>query len=300
MIITPASLVALRTGFRADFQGAFDVAESIYDKVATTVPSTTASNTYGWLGQSTQMREWVGDRVISDMAAHAYAISNKDWELTVGVKRTDIEDDNIGVYKPLMQEIGRAAKIHADEMVFNLLKAGETSLCYDGQNFFDIDHPVAANVDGTGAVTTVANMAVGAGPAWYLLDTSRSVRPLIYQERKPTAFTYMAAETDEEVFMRKLFRFGVDGRSNVGFGLWQTAYKSTMPLTAANFSAAYAAMQSIKADGGRPLAIRPTVLVVPPNLREQALIVTKAEYLQGGGTNVNAGLVDTIVTPWVL
>ena len=301
-MITPALLTALRTAFRSEFQTALTETPSDYDKIATVVPSTSASNTYGWLGQFPSLREWIGDRVVKDMKAHGYAVTNKLWESTVGVQRTDIEDDNVGVYKPLMAEMGRAAKVQPDELAFALLKAGGATTCYDGQFFFDTDHPVYANVDGTGAVTTVANIqpGAGAGPAWYLLDCSRAVKPIIFQKRLEPEFTEMTDGKDESVFMKDLYRYGVRARNNVGFGFWQMAYKSTQDLTADNFNAAYAAMTSQKADGGRPLGIRPTLLVVPPSLRQQALNITKAELIGNGVTNVNAGLVDTLVTPWVL
>jgi phage major head subunit gpT-like protein len=300
MIITSAVILALRTAYSSLFQASFTGAESIKDKVATTVPSTTTSNTFGWLGQWPGFREWVGDRVFKDMQAQSYVITNKSWESSVAVPRETIEDDNVGVYNPMFTEMGRAAKVHPDELVFGLLKAGETTLCYDGQNFFDTDHPVFANVDGTGAMTTVSNLQAGAEPAWYLMDVSRSLKPLIYQERKAPQFTHMTGNEDESVFMRKEYRFGVDSRSNVGFGFWQMAFKSKAELTPENFEAAYAQMASLKADGGRTMGLRATVLVVPPNLRSKALAITKADLVNGGETNVNAGLVETIVTPWVL
>ena len=299
MLITPANLLALRTSFRAEFQGFFDTAESMVDKIATTIPSTTKSNTYGWLNQFPKFREWIGDRVLKSMAAQSYVITNKDWESTIDVLRTDIEDDNIGVYKPLFQEMGRAAKVLADELVFALLKVGDTTACYDGQYFFDVDHPVYPNVDGTGIPVVAANFVAGAGPAWYLLDCGRALKPMIYQDRKPPIFTHMTALDDESVFTSNKFRFGVDARSNVGFGFWQQAYKSNAALTDANFNAAYAAMGNLVADGGRPLGIRPTVLVVPPSLRTAGLDITKAA-LRNNSTNVNAGVVDLIVTPWVM
>ena len=105
---------------------------------------------------------------------------------------------------------------------------------------------------------------------------------------------------DENVFMKDEYRYGVRARGNAGFGFWQMAYKSTQDLTPENFDAAYAAMTSQTADGGRPLGIRPTLLVVPPALRTAALDITKADRKASGATNVNAGLVDTLVTPWVL
>jgi len=300
MIITAAVLNALRTGFAANFQRGFDGEPTVFDQIATTVPSTTKSNTYGWLGAWPDMREWVGDRVLKDMQEHGYAVTNKDFESTVEVDRNDVEDDNLGMYGPMFEAAGQSARRQPEKLVFALLKAGGATLCYDGQNFFDTDHPVAANVDGTGAMGTASNLQAGAEPAWYLLDTSRSLKPLIYQNRKSAQFTAMDAATDEAVFMRKRFRYGVDARNNVGFGFWQMAYKSTAALTEANLDAAYAAMQSVAGDGGIPLGIKPTLLIVPPALRTAANKLVAAEVLANGATNTNKDLVKVISTAWVL
>ncbi len=270
-IITPALLSGLRTGFSKAFQDALTNTPTDWEKVATRVPSSAASNTYGWLGQFPALREWVGDRVLKDMAAQAYQVQNKLYEGTVAVKRTDIEDDNVGVYTPLFAEMGRAAKAHADQLVFGLLAAGETTTCYDGQNFFDTDHPVYPNVDGTGTATLVSNLQAGTGPAWYLLDTSRALKPLIFQERTTPELDALTSTQDEMVFMSDTYRYGVRYRCNAGFGFWQLAYKSKAALDAANFNAAVAAMMQAKADGGRPLGVKPTTLVVPPSLRATRL-----------------------------
>jgi phage major head subunit gpT-like protein len=197
-IVTPALITSLRTGFSDAFRKALGDTPTDYQKVATVVPSGSAGNTYGWLGQFPKLREWIGDRVVKDMAAPAYQVQNKLYESTVGVKRTDIEDDNVGIYTPLFSEMGRAARSHADELVFALLKAGASTLCYDGQNFFDTDHPVYANVDGTGDVETVSNMDVPGtdpGAPWYLLDTGRALKPLIFQERTKPELDSMTATT---------------------------------------------------------------------------------------------------------
>lgn len=63
--------------------------------------------------------------------------------------------------------------------------------------------------------------------AWYLLDTSRPLKPLILQKTKEIKFTAMDKVDDESVFMRKAFRYGIDSQDNAGYGLWQLAYKST-------------------------------------------------------------------------
>src|SRR5690606_29970273 len=92
--------------------------------------------------------------------------------------------------------------------------------------------------------------------------------------------------TDERVFDQKEFRYGVDMRCNAGYGLWQLAYASKQTLNAANYAAARAAMMAMTGDGGRPLRIRPTLLVVPPSLESAALAVLKAERDAAGATNV--------------
>lgn len=296
-IITNALIQALFTGFKADFQAALNATPTDWKSVATEVKSSTKSNTYGWLGQFPKFREWIGDRTLRDMAAHGYAIANKDWESTVGVKRTDIEDDEIGIYRPLFTEMGRAAAAHPDELIFALLAAGDTTLCFDGQNFFDTDHPVYPNVDGTGAATSVANCDLGGnGPKWYLLDTTRAIKPLIYQSRKSPELIALTDSRDEAVFTRNEYRFGADLRGNVGFGFWQMAWASNQDLTSANYAAGRAAMRSFKADGGRPLGIMPNLLVVPPALEEQARSLLVKD---SSGGNPWAGSAELLVSPWL-
>ncbi|MFA6629797.1 MAG: Mu-like prophage major head subunit gpT family protein [Sulfuricurvum sp.] len=63
--------------------------------------------------------------------------------------------------------------------------------------------------------------------AWYIMDCSRPLKPIILQKNKEIQFVAMDKEDDENVFMRDTFRYGVDSRCNVGYGLWQLAYKST-------------------------------------------------------------------------
>jgi phage major head subunit gpT-like protein len=296
MIINKANLSILHTGFKAAFQNAFNGAPVDFDQLVLDVKSTTAIETYGWLGAMTRFREWIGDRVVQNLALHDYSIKNKSFENTVGVPREAIEDDQYGIYSPLMGQLGQDAKEHPAELVYALLKGGFTGKCYDGQYFFDTDHPV---IGADGQETSVSNHQGGSGTPWFLLDTTRMIRPLILQKRKPYNFVAKTAETDDNVFDRKEYVWGVDARLNVGYGLWQLAYSSKETLDSTSFGAAYAALQSLKGDNGRPLGIRPKLLVVPPSLREQALETVKAERNAAGATNINRDVVDVLVTPWL-
>ena len=75
------------------------------------------------------------------------------------------------------------------------------------------DHPVGL----PDAEVSVSNFVDGAATPWYLLDNSRAIKPLIYQERKKAKFVSMTKDEDEAVFMKKEYRYGVDSRCNVGF-----------------------------------------------------------------------------------
>ena len=62
--------------------------------------------------------------------------------------------------------------------------------------------------------------------AWYLLCTTRPIKPLIYQQLRKAKFVSKTAETDDNVFFGKEYLYGVDSRGNAGFGFWQMAYGS--------------------------------------------------------------------------
>ncbi|RRY11499.1 Mu-like prophage major head subunit gpT family protein [Brucella anthropi] len=306
MEITRQALGDIFTGFKANFNSGFEGAESAYGDIAMTVPSSHKSEIYGWLGQVPKLREWIGDRVIKKLSSHSFSVTNKLFEDTISVQRTDIEDDNIGIYAPLFTDMGRAAKEKPDELVFALLAQGFTSLCYDGQNFFDADHPVT-NSDGE--TVTVSNMQAGNGPAWYLLDTSRAVRPLIYQERIAPKLTKLDNDEDQNVFFRDEYIYGVRARSNAGFGLWQLAFGSKAELNAENYEAARQQMMKLKGDEGRLLGIKPNVLVTSPELEGAAMRLlnngTRVVTVDNGGTpavvsvqNEWAGTAKPIVTAW--
>lgn len=296
MITNRANLAMAYTGYKAAFQQQFDGTPADYQQLVLEVNSSTAVENYGWMGATTRFREWIGDRVIQALAQHDYSIKNKTFENTVGVPREAFEDDQYGLYTPLMSQLGQDSKEHPSELIYALLKAGFTTPCYDKQYFFDTDHPV---LDAAGDETSVSNFQGGSGTPWFLIDTSRVLRPIILQKRKPYNFVQMDKDDDENVFMRKEYRYGVDARLNVGFGLWQLAYASKQTLDTDNFNAGFAAMQGMKGDNGRPLGIRPKLLVVPPTLRAAALECVKADRDAAGATNINRDAVDVLVTPWL-
>ena len=146
MLITSAALVQLRVGFSAAFNRGMGNVVTLADKIATTVPSSTASNLYGWLGAIPGLRKWIGEREIQKVSENDYTIKNEPFELTIGIKRTDIEDDNYGVYTPMMEAMGESTALHKEERVAATVKAGFTEKCYDGKSFYNEAHKVGEEV----------------------------------------------------------------------------------------------------------------------------------------------------------
>lgn len=136
-VVSPA---VLERGLRAELTAAYESAPAFWPKVAMSVPSTGASETYAWLGRAPVMREWSDNRVPAGLADHRFTIVNRDWEASLAIDRNALEDDAAGQITVRVRDLGRRAKQHPDELITALLESGESTACYDGQFFFDTDH----------------------------------------------------------------------------------------------------------------------------------------------------------------
>lgn len=141
MIITSTTIQAVNKNVKTTFWEAYHGAgESLVDTFAMKSNSSSAENIYAWLGAIPGLKELIGEFAITNLLEHAYAIKNVEFGRILGVKRADIERNNLGVYTPLLQAYALAAKEHPDELLFERLAGGFTSLCYTGKNFFDANH----------------------------------------------------------------------------------------------------------------------------------------------------------------
>jgi phage major head subunit gpT-like protein len=291
MIINHASLSALFQGFKREFQAGFAGVDPVWPKIATRVPSSTAQELYAWLEDFPAFREWFGSRQIKDMKAESYTIINRLFESTVSVKRTTIEDDTFGTYAPIFRELGAAAARHADELIFQTLAANPTG--FDGIAMFATNHPMGS---GTGDnIDTSANVN-----EWYLFDTSRPMKPLIYQQRMAAELESKTNPADsDDVFLSDRYIYGGRIRDAGGVGFWQLAFQSTKTLDATAFDAHLADMMAFTSDNGAKLGVKPTLMVVGPSNRAAAKVLLESQYLASGATNTNFQAVDLLVTPYL-
>lgn len=133
----------LAKGLLTNFFEGYNSTVTYWQEVATKVPSTARSENYAWIGSLPRMRKMEGERVPKKLLAHTYTIVNEEYEASIEVKHADIKDDQTGQYGIQAKSIGESAKAFPDELIFEtLLPNGTSELAYDGQYFFDTDHPI--------------------------------------------------------------------------------------------------------------------------------------------------------------
>src|SRR3990172_8800394 len=110
MIVSSDTLAAIRTDFEALFLESYAAYQARWQGIATELPSGSQFLDLSWLGNVPAMKEWLDEKAIEGLRRFRYQIENKDWEATLGVKRTAIEDDTLGIYRPQIQDMGGEGK----------------------------------------------------------------------------------------------------------------------------------------------------------------------------------------------
>lgn len=159
MLVNASSLNSIFTGLKTIFHNALKAATGNWQATAMEVPSTGAGEDYAWLTRFPKFRKWIGDKVVKSIEAGKYYKANEDWETTIAVKRNDIEDDRLGIYNTQSQMAGESAAELRDIIVDDLKNNAFTEKCFDGQYFYDTDHPVG---NGNGGTVSVSNKGTAA------------------------------------------------------------------------------------------------------------------------------------------
>jgi len=283
MDLTRAALAAVNVAFTTTFNTRLTGVETTWAKIAMPVKSSTRHQAYPKLSELGPMREWIGERFVERLESDGFVITNRKFEKTVAVPVDDISDDQIGIYTPVLSDMGQVAAELPDDLVWEQLEKGFTTEHYDGQMFFDTDHPV---LNEAGAEISVSNFGGGTGAAWYLVDDSRAIMPIIFQDREPAKIVPKTSLTDDNVFNNDEFVWGAKRRCASGFGAWQLIYASKQALTPANYAAARQAMISMRGHRGRKLNLKPKTLIVSAANEGAAREILLAERDAAGATNV--------------
>ncbi|MDX8223398.1 Mu-like prophage major head subunit gpT family protein [Acinetobacter pittii] len=221
MNVNGANLNAIFLNLSKVFNQTFNEVEVEYPAIAMVVPSNGAYVDYRWLANFPQMKEWIGKKHITKLAEYDYVIRNKDYAATIEVRRNDIEDDQMGIYKPQAESAAWSAKQHPDELVFEAVNKAFTAKCYDGQ-------------------------------------------PMISGSHKVGKLTF----------------------SNKGTKKLSIA---SLAAAQASYGVARTTMMKFKDESGRPLNVKPNILLVPPAQEDVANALMTVDRLEDGKPNPYKG-----------
>ncbi len=110
------------------------------DAVSNYFGSDQASETYPWLGMPPALREWLGGRNAKGFSTNAVEIKNKHFEATIEIALKDLRRDKTGQIKARLAEFAQRGQSHFASLLSTLIINGPSTVCYDGQYFFDTDH----------------------------------------------------------------------------------------------------------------------------------------------------------------
>lgn len=142
MLVNKEALSSVFTGLKTLFNNALTAQKGMWQATAMEVQSDAAGEDYAWLSRFPKFKKWVGSKSVKNIAAKKYYVANEDWETTIAVKRNDIMDDRLGIYRTQSQQAGESAAEMHDIIVDGLKNGAFTQLCFDGQYYYDTDHPV--------------------------------------------------------------------------------------------------------------------------------------------------------------
>jgi phage major head subunit gpT-like protein len=110
------------------------------DRVSRLIDSDQAVEEYAWLGSTPQMREWIGGRNHAKLRENSYQIANKLFEASIDVPLEWVRRDKLGQVQQRIGDLAGRNASHWRSLLTNAINVGHSTVCYDGQYFFDTDH----------------------------------------------------------------------------------------------------------------------------------------------------------------
>lgn len=116
------------------------------------VESNSPSETYADIFTAPVLREWIGPRAAQQLGEYEFTIRNKKYEGTIDIPVDWMLYEKLGLIDDRINQLGQRSMQHWMKLFGQLVVDGESTNCYDGQFFFDTDHPT-----GKDAGTTMSN-----------------------------------------------------------------------------------------------------------------------------------------------
>lgn len=136
--VDTSTLTAIYESVRALFLEIYNSTPPAYTDYAMEVESSGQTEQYHWLGAFPRMKEWVSERIVERLGAFMYTVENRNYEDTISIDMNDIEDDRVGLYRPIIELAAQTARNHPAQLALQVFNNNPTG--YDGQPLFSTSH----------------------------------------------------------------------------------------------------------------------------------------------------------------
>lgn len=188
-VIKSADLRAMDLTVRAGFEESLSAKSytPVHPAFATTQQSSSRANLYPLAVDSAAIRRWdSGERVVNGLAVESAQVVNETFELTYGIRRTDLDDDQSGTLQRLISRLRSGATKWLrleDELVFDVINGNTQAL--DGVVLFSAAHPVNPVDSGAGVY---GNTDSGALTIANIVATRKAMQEMKGADGRPINF----------------------------------------------------------------------------------------------------------------
>lgn len=263
---------------------------------------------FGFMMDVPQFRRTVGAVAFSDIAARNYTVDVEDFSCGIKLHKNELNDDLQNIIEPRINSMVAAPPRTVEMLAFDALLKGIATTtygaCADAGEFFDNAHPVGGG--------TFSNYTAGGGStAWYLLDCSDPIsKPLVLALREDPEMERESVDSSH-YFSTGECRFKVEGRMQIGYGMWQRAFCDTNALTEARIDDAIQKMRAYTNESGEYLGVYPTHLLVAPDTELTARKLLQrtrlpsedttgtTDYVTASNEVVRGMGLKLVVSPWL-
>lgn len=200
-----------------------------FESFLTRMPSTVKVETHTYLSNLPRLREFRGYTPGVRLTNTPYTVANKEYRIgPVTVRTTDIDDDQVGGYMLSIKGLPDQGKKDIGFRILDQLVGGDTTVGFDGTNFFADSHVVGSG-DNTISEDNASND--GASHAIIaLVTTNPTIKPMIFQDRESLTNLQTDAGTPGAM-KQKEYEYWCDCRFGLAYGFWWDAIKVTITDT---------------------------------------------------------------------
>lgn len=137
---------AFNRSFNDDLNGLANMPDSLSPLAKSITTSMDTVKMPYFFDTGTGMNGWTPpeEKRIDKLLGGVLELTVTDYEKTFEVRLDDIESDNLGIYRSQVSALAQNVITQDDNLIASLLVNGDSTACYDGQNFFSNSHPTAS------------------------------------------------------------------------------------------------------------------------------------------------------------